>query len=108
MPLQYTNNGNGTVDVSLFYDNINKIKADATLLEAARYVYNVMGQGTQVDANGVLVPFDNLTNAQRLQLVFNAVTGVVKSWAITQHKLTEQEAARQQAEIDANALYDLA
>lgn len=90
----YVNNGNGTADVSILFDNVPRAKADPLLLEAARYAYEVMGKGVKTTSSVVdgetvttVVPFNSLTNNERLQVIGAVVQYYLIELAKAQHAI---------------------
>jgi hypothetical protein len=76
MAILFTNNQDGTARVDLSYINdLDKIVE--TLEEAARAIYQL--ERFQIKVDGETIPFDDLTNQQKLELVDDHVkSNIVK------------------------------
>lgn len=71
-------------------------RVNETLEQAARFLYEHK-RINQIYVDDVLVPFDSLSNAQKLGVIDTAVKQILIQWARTQHINVSTETARETA-----------
>lgn len=90
-----TNGTNRTV--TLQYTNpINRV--NTTLEDAAEWMYTYKKITQFLDGNDDVIPFDNLTNAQKLSVVDVAVKKILIQWAYRNRRYKRELEARETSE----------
>jgi len=99
---------NGTVSISFTWPGIVTAKAQEIVGNAALYDW-LHGWGPQVELEGEIVqkPWDDLTNQEKLDMVYQAAQRLIVAQAKTAYINTVQDEARDTAAEYAEAEYDL-
>lgn len=93
MAASFRLNGDGTVTVTFAYTAVT-VKAQETVNQAAAHVYHVY---PILDESGEIVPFENLTNQQKLNILDRHILRVILDAARANLVNEATEAARQAA-----------
>lgn len=106
MTVTYINNGNGTIDLTVLFNDANKVKADQLLTDAARYAYENMGIGDHGTEEAPKTWVD-LTNNQRLQLIEVICRNHLIELARAYHVTTATNTAQSTAQTEAPTRYEI-
>jgi hypothetical protein len=99
---------NGTVCVKFEWPGVETAKATEIVGNAALYDHSRgLGPTEEVDGEQVQIPFAELTNQQKLDMVFAAAQRLIVAQAKTAYINTAQDAARDTAVAYAEGEYDL-
>ena len=107
MPAQFIVN-NGTVSIRFEWPNIATARAQEIVNYAALYDHNRgLGPTEEVDGEQVQVPFDELTNQEKLDMVYAAAQRLIIAQAKTAYVNEQQNEARDTAAEYADGEYSL-
>ena len=76
----YTNNGDGTATITI-KSTANRDKIDLLAAEASEYLYYHVGDYQFFDDEGVSIPWDDLTNQRKLDILGRETVRRLKSCA---------------------------
>lgn len=94
--INHQNNGDGTSTITLSYTT-DTARVVETLGSAAQFLYVFKGIGLVYSGEDI-VPYANLSNPQRLNIIDVAVRKIIIQWARNWHVTTAVETARDTAE----------
>lgn len=107
MPAQFIIDGD-TVSIRLEWTGIPTARAQEIVGYSALYDHNRgLGPTEEVDGEQVQVPFDELTNQEKLDMVYAAAQRLIVAQAKTAYINTVQDAAKATAAEYAEAEYSL-
>ena len=107
MPAQFIVE-NGTVDIRFDWPGIVIAKAQEIVGYAARYDWlRGLGPTEEIDGEQVQIPFGELTNQQKLDMVFAAAQRLIIAQAKSAYVNEQQNSARDTATEYADEEYDL-